>query len=199
MNNVFKWLTDNKKLLMDKYILRMIPNTRDAEDFFHDLYIIMSNKDEKKLKKIYDNNELEPYVFIIIRNNLKSASSRYYFTYRKPNGLEYEENKDDREYKEDNNKEVLLNEIESEWKTLKDKIDSNIDSFIEETPRAFVDKELFNLFFKQDLSHRAITEKLDIPTTSVFNNIKKTKDRILLELDKDIKELDYKLEYYNNL
>ena len=199
MNNVFDWLTDNKHMLMSKYILRMIPNTRDAEDFYQDLYIVMASKDEKKLKKIYDNNELEPYTYIIIRNNLQSTTSRYYCTYRKPNGLEYEENKDSREYKEDSNKETLLTEIESDWKLLKDKIDSNIDSFIEDTPRAFVDKELFNLFFKQDLSHRAITEKLDIPTTSVFNNIKKTKDRILLELDKEIKELDYKLEYYNNL
>ena len=91
MNEVYNWLIKHKSELMNKFIFKMIPNRRDSEDFYQDLFLIMSNKDELKLQAILErstdkNNEMMRYVYIIIKNNLRSKNSRYYYTYRKPIG-----------------------------------------------------------------------------------------------------------------
>ena len=97
MNDIFNWLTDNKTRLMNKVIYKMIPNLRDAEDFYQDLYVIVAGKDEAKMNRIFQDGELGAYMYIVIKNNLESVNSRYYYTYRKPIGFEYDENKDSRE------------------------------------------------------------------------------------------------------
>ena len=94
LQDIFNWLVEHKAELMNKFIYSMIPNKRDAEDFFNDLFIVVADKDINKMARIYDNNEMGQYIYIIIRNNLKSTNSRYHYTYRKPLGSEYEEETD---------------------------------------------------------------------------------------------------------
>ena len=74
MDKIFNWLTDNKTKLMNKFILKMIPDVRDAEDFYQDLYLIMADKNLKKMTEIYERDEMEQYMYVIIRNNLQSKN-----------------------------------------------------------------------------------------------------------------------------
>ena len=126
MDKIYQWLINNKDELMNKFIYTMIPNRRDADDFYQDLFLIMSSKDEVKLNQILErttekNNEMMRYVYIIIKNNLKSKNSRYYYTYRKPIGIDYDEVKYEIGSLDTKDKYILLEEIESDYiKLLKD-------------------------------------------------------------------------------
>ena len=42
LQDIFDWLVDHKAELMNKFIYSMIPNKRDAEDFFNDLFVVMA-------------------------------------------------------------------------------------------------------------------------------------------------------------
>ena len=80
IQDIFNWLENSRAELMNKFIYRMIPNKRDAEDFFNDLFIILADKDFNKIRTIYDNNEMSQYLYVIIRNNLQSKNSDYLMT-----------------------------------------------------------------------------------------------------------------------
>ena len=54
IKDIFRWLEGSRAELMNKFIYKMIPNKRDAEDFFNDLFIILADKDFNKIKTIYD-------------------------------------------------------------------------------------------------------------------------------------------------
>lgn len=201
MNDIYNWLINNKEELMNKFIYKMCPNRRDAEDFYQDLFIIMSNKDEVKLNQILErttekNNEMMRYVYIIIKNNLKSVNSRYYYTYRKPIGVDYDEVKYEIGSVDKEEKFVLLEEIEKDYNELMIKINKYFDIQLKSNPKSFYDKAVFDLYYNQDNTYRDVGTILDIPFTSIYNNIQKTKDKILKVFKDDIKNINDKLIYY---
>ena len=195
MDNVFNWLVDNKQMLLNKVIYKMIPNSRDAEDMYQDLFIILAGKDSVKMNKIYDNDELGAYVYIILRNNLESVNSRYYYTYRKPLGFEYDENKDSREITENNN-ELLLQEIESDWSNLRQSINDEVSKDSDTDCKALMYKGLFDLFYSQDMTYREISAKIGIPTTTVFNYVTETKNKVFPKFNEETKRLKDKIKLY---
>ena len=198
MEQIFNWLTDNKAELMNKFIYRMIPNKRDAEDFYQDLYIIMADKDNDKMKKIYDNNEMMQYVYIIIRNNLQSKNSRYYYTYRKPIGNDYNEEIDFRESYDATDKNKLLDELQEDYKLLLSKIDRYLNTELNENPKSFYDKKVFEMYYNEDNTFRGLGERLNIPMSSIYNTVTRSKDKVTKLFKKDIELIRLKLDLYNN-
>ena len=198
MEQIFNWLTDNKAELMNKFIYRMIPNKRDAEDFYQDLYIIMADKDNDKMKKIYDNNEMMQYVYIIIRNNLQSKNSRYYYTYRKPIGNDYNEEIDFRESYDATDKNKLLDELQEDYKLLLSKIDRYLNTELNENPKSFYDKKVFEMYYNEDNTFRGLGELLNIPMSSIYNTVTRSKDKVTKLFKKDIELIKLKLDLYNN-
>ena len=198
MEQIFNWLTDNKAELMNKFIYRMIPNKRDAEDFYQDLYIIMADKDNDKMKKIYDNNEMMQYVYIIIRNNLQSKNSRYYYTYRKPIGNDYNEEIDFRESYDATDKNKLLDELQEDYKLLLSKIDRYLNTELNENPKSFYDKKVFEMYYNEDNTFRGLGERLNIPMSSIYNTVTRSKDKVTKLFKKDIELIKLKLDLYNN-
>ena len=198
MEQIFNWLTDNKAELMNKFIYRMIPNKRDAEDFYQDLYVIMADKDQDKMKKIYDNNEMMQYVYIIIRNNLQSKNSRYYYTYRKPIGSDYNEEIDFRESYDATDKNKLLDELQEDYKLLLSKIDRYLNTELNENPKSFYDKKVFEMYYNEDNTFRGLGEILNIPMSSIYNTVTRSKDKVTKLFKKDIELIRLKLDLYNN-
>lgn len=203
MEKIFNWLIDHKQELMNKFIFKMIPNKRDAEDFYQDLIIILSTKGKDKLLSILErstdnNNEMMRYVYIIIKNNLKSKNSRYYYTYRKPVGSEYDEVLDDSYDIDTTDKHNLLEEIELDYANLIDKINNYFDIELENNPKSFYDKRIFELYYKEDNTYRGLSRLLDIPSTSIYNTVKKTKSTIMKVFKDDITIINNKLSHYYN-
>jgi len=204
MELIFKWLVQNKAELMNKFIYKMISNKRDAEDFYQDLFIIMSSKDEEKLLKIYNANELMPYVYIIIKNNLKSATSRFHYTYKKPIGSEYKSELDFRPSVDNTIKNTLLEEIDSDFGKLLEDIYKYValqtsSKQLKKYPKGFYETKIFEYYYKDNNTHRGLSKLLDIPTTSIYHTVKKTTDKILVVFASEIENIKNKLIYYNTL
>jgi len=203
MDKIYQWLINNKDELMNKFIYKMIPNKRDAEDFYQDLFIIMAGKNEQKLNQILErttekNNEMMRYVYIIIKNNLKSKNSRYYYTYRKHIGSDYDEclyesyNIDTTENKN------LLEELNNDYNNLMEKISEYFTKELNKNPRLFYDKTIFEMYYNQKNTYRKMSETLNIPITSIFNTVKKLKGKIEKEFKVDIKNIKEKIIYYGS-
>jgi len=202
MDKIYQWLIDNKEELMNKFIYNMIPNRRDAEDFYQDLFIIMSNKDDVKLNQILErttekNNEMMRYVYIIIKNNLKSKNSRYYYTYRKPIGIDYDEVKYEIGSLDTKDKYILLEEIENDCIKLLNDIKKYFNIELKKNPKSFYEKGIFEMYFNEKNTYRDVASILDIPVTSIYNNIQKSKDKILKVFKEDIKNINKKIYIYN--
>jgi len=203
MDKIYKWLIEHKAELMNKFIYKMIPNKRDADDFYQDLFIIMSNKDEGKLSEILNrstkgNNEMMRYIYIIIKNNLKSKNSRYYYTYRKPIGNDFDEVLCDSYNIDTTTKKLILEDIEMDYNNLIIKINKYFDIELEKSPRFFYDKTIFEMYYNKDNTYRGLSEILNIPSTSIYNTVKKQKNILLKVFKIDIERINDKLvNYYN--
>ena len=199
MDKIFNWLTDNKSKLMNKFILKMIPNRRDADDFYQDLYIIMVDKDIDKMTKIYESNEMEQYLYVIIRNNLMSVNSRYYYTYRKPLGNEYVEETDYRNEEDNTEKYNLLNDIENDYQSLMEKISTKLDENLVTNPKSFYDKKIFEMYYNDENTYRGLSDLLEIPPTSIYNTVTKNRIKIVSLFKDEIENINKKLIYYYTL
>mgnify|MGYP003625153549 FL=1 len=197
IKDIFNWLENSRAELMNKFIYKMIPNVRDAEDFFNDLFIILADKDFNKIKTIYDNDEMSQYLYVIIRNNLQSTSSRYYYTYRKPIGNDYNEETDFRLSNDSIDRDRLLNELQDDYKRLMNKIKKHLDNEVIKNPKFFYDKKVFEMYYEDDNTFRGLGELLDIPMSSIYNTVTRSRTKLVKRFKKDIEVIRVKLTSFN--
>lgn len=62
-----------------------------ADDFIQDIAVQLLSMDNAKLNKLYNKDELRAYILGIIRLNLHSTTSQFYYKYIKPSGIDREE------------------------------------------------------------------------------------------------------------
>ena len=197
IQDIFRWLEDSRAELMNKFIYKMVPSKRDAEDFFNDLFIILADKDFNKIKTIYDNDEMSQYLYVIIRNNLQSTSSRYYYTYRKPVGSDYNEETDFRLSNDSIDRDRILNELQDDYKRLMNRIKKHLDSEVIKNPKFFYDKKVFEMYYEDDNTFRGLGELLDIPMSSIYNTVTKSRTKLVKRFKKDIEVIRVKLMSFN--
>ena len=197
IQDIFNWLTEHKAEFINKFIYKMIPNVRDAEDFFNDLFIILADKDFNKIKTIYDNDEMSQYLYVIIRNNLQSTSSRYYYTYRKPVGSDYNEETDFRLSNDSIDRDRILNELQDDYKRLMNRIKKHLDNEVIKNPKFFYDKKVFEMYYEDDNTFRGLGELLDIPMSSIYNTVTKSRTKLVKRFKKDIEVIRVKLTSFN--
>ena len=197
IQDIFNWLEDSRAELMNKFIYKMIPNKRDSEDFFNDLFIILADKDFNKIKTIYDNDEMSQYLYVIIRNNLQSTSSRYYYTYRKPVGSDYNEETDFRLSNDSIDRDRILNELQDDYKRLMNRIKKHLDNEVIKNPKFFYDKKVFEMYYEDDNTFRGLGELLDIPMSSIYNTVTKSRTKLVKRFKKDIEVIRVKLMSFN--
>lgn len=83
MNEIVEKIANEKmveKLLLDHTDFNGNPY---IDDLAQDIYITLLDTREQTLKKLYENNELEFYIKKIIKNNLYSKTSPFYYKYQK--------------------------------------------------------------------------------------------------------------------
>ena len=197
IQDIFNWLENSRAELMNKFIYRMIPNKRDAEDFFNDLFVILADKNFDKIRAIYDNDEMSQYLYVIIRNNLQSKNSRYYYTYRKPIGSDYNEETDFRLSNDSIDRDRLLNELQDDYKKLMNKIKKHLDNEVLKSPKFFYDKKVFEMYYEDDNTFRGLGELLDIPMSSIYNTVTRSRTKLVKKFKKDIEVIRAKLNSYN--
>ena len=164
------------------------------------MIIIISETDEGKLLDILERNELEPYVFVIIRNSLDSTNSRFYYQYIKPNVLNNDF--DDEAYNIQSDQSELRKEMTIELDNLfldfKKKIEKRLSDTLAKNPRLLAKNEMFKMFYGGS-THREVSELLDIPATTVYNSEKRIRLEIEFLFANEIKTIKRKLAELKSL
>lgn len=57
----------------------------DTDDLSQDIYVELLSKPEEKIQQLYENNQLNYFIATMVKNNLFSVNSRYYYNYQKWN------------------------------------------------------------------------------------------------------------------
>ena len=199
-NDVYNYIWSKKDELLSKFIYKYIKNKQDAEDFFQDIFIILSQKNPSMITRIYDEGDIMRYVYMIIKNNLYSSTSKYYYTYIKPKGSFLEDWMVDN-LTEDSNEEKhqIALELSEECDILLMDIDKYLQRQVETKPKKFYDRDIFNLYYNEDCSYRDISSQYDIPHTSIFHTVSKTRKEIESHFKDRIENIKSKIIYYNSL
>ena len=165
------------------------------------------------MNKIYEAKEMEQYLYVIIRNNLMSVNSRYYYTYRKPIGedlTEYYtdgkgndsfsiEEKTVSHYEENSDRFIILQELEDDYKALINKINKYLDVQLTVNPKFFYDKKIFEMYYNEDNTYRGLSDLVGIPPTSIYNTVTKNRVKIIDLFKTEIENINKKLICYYTL
>lgn len=73
--------------LVEKIVYKLLPCSKNQfdcpEDLVQDIYIILLEKKEEDLQRMYDSKELPFFILRVTRNQLFSVNSTYFYTYIK--------------------------------------------------------------------------------------------------------------------
>ena len=76
-----------KEHLVEKIIFKLLPCSKNPfdcpEDLIQDVYLLLIEKDEDLIVNLYNRGELGYYILKVVRNQLLSVNSKYYYTYIK--------------------------------------------------------------------------------------------------------------------
>lgn len=196
-NRVYNWLIEHKNELMNKYIYRLILNKDNAEDFFQDLFIIMSDKSDNILNIAMEERDMFKYVTGIIYNNLKSVNSPYYYKYVKHTGISYDEELDFRVDDDKTEKYTLLNDINNDLELLDYKIKEYLKDREAINSNKWYDNKIMSMYYNDDMTFRGISKLTDIPVSSLFYTITQSRQEIISRFSKEIKNIEDKFNTYN--
>ena len=163
-----KYITANHKTLYQsaKNITKGHLLTDDL--FQHCIEVLLIDKDQEKIQKMIDANQLHYYFTAILIRNYHSSTSRFHYQYRKGSDMisdkdVYEVEVPDDEF--DGFKEAKIDFIEKQIEHLD-----------------WYDKQLVKLYFYDNMSYRKIAELTKIPKTSIYNGITSIKNKIKSKL-----------------
>ena len=71
--------------ILEEIINRYAPNDGDKYDLLQDLILEVMEKNQKFIKKLYDKNELRYFLAKMVKNNICSKTSRYFYIYKREN------------------------------------------------------------------------------------------------------------------
>lgn len=146
-------------------------NDLDAQDLTQEVYVIMLEYDQVKLKTIYDNGHLMFWVARIMLNQYLRSSSPFkkkHHTYLK------DENAILSDLRHDNSDEDISDKIVVEERL------ELVNSIMNDLH--FYDKTLFKVYYETDHSIRSLAEATGISTTSIFHTIKNVRNYIIDEV-----------------
>jgi len=196
-NRVYEWLVDNKNILMNKYIKTMITEKDNAEDFYQDLFIILSTKKDSLLKIAMDERDMLKYVTGIIRNNLISKNSPYYYKYIRDQWGAYNEEIDFRVVEDNTAKYELLNEINNDMQLLDLAIKEYLIDREKLNKKLWYDNKVMDMYYNQDMTFRELSKKTDIPVSSLFYTVTESRKDIIIRFDVEINNIKEKMNMYN--
>ena len=73
--------------LVERIVNKLLSSSRNPfdcpEDLIQDVYLLLIEKDEELIVNLYNKGELGYYILKVVRNQLLSVNSKYYYTYIK--------------------------------------------------------------------------------------------------------------------
>lgn len=73
--------------LVDRIVNKLLSSSKNPfdcpEDLIQDIYLLLLQKDENLIVALYNKGELGYYILKVVRNQLLSVNSKYYYTYIK--------------------------------------------------------------------------------------------------------------------
>lgn len=76
-----------KEHLVEKIVYKLLPCSKNpfdcSEDLIQDVYLLLIEKSDKLIVDLYERGELGYYILKVVRNQLLSVNSKYYYTYIK--------------------------------------------------------------------------------------------------------------------
>ena len=76
-----------RKHLVERIVTKLLSSSKNPfdcpEDLIQDIYLILLNSDENLIVTLYNKGELGFYLLKVVRNQLLSVNSKYYYTYIK--------------------------------------------------------------------------------------------------------------------
>jgi RNA polymerase sigma factor (sigma-70 family) len=140
-----------------------------TDDLFqHCIEVLITDKDQDKMQRMVETNQLHYYFTAILIRNYNSSTSRFHYIYRKgsdliaPNDVY--------------NVEVLDEGFDYDREAKIDFIEKQIEHM------DWYDKQLVTLYFYNNMSYRKIAELTKIPKTSIYNGITSIKNKIKSKL-----------------
>ena len=154
-------------------IFSSIIQNKDKRDLMKsDVYLMLCELDEKKLLIMYDNGKIDGFIAKIILNQWNSNTSDFYKNW-KNGGFRKSLTKDSGEFNIE-----LSNEVEAvSYSRYVNDINIIINNM------HWYHKTLFELYYKEGLTYKQISDTTEIKIISVRNSIKKT----IIEVKKQLK------------
>lgn len=73
--------------LVDRIVNKLLSSSKNPfdcpEDLIQDIYLLLLQKDDNLIVDLYERGELAYYLLRVVRNQLLSVNSKYYYTYIK--------------------------------------------------------------------------------------------------------------------
>lgn len=76
-----------KEHLVERIVNKLLSSSKNPfdcpEDLIQDIYLLLLQKDDDLIVNLYNKDEIAYYLLRVVRNQLLSVNSKYYYTYIK--------------------------------------------------------------------------------------------------------------------
>ena len=76
-----------KEHLVERIVNKLLSSSKNpfdcSEDLIQDIYLLLLQKDDDLIVNLYNKDEIGFYLLKVVRNQLLSVNSKYYYTYIK--------------------------------------------------------------------------------------------------------------------
>lgn len=76
-----------KEHIVERIVNKLLSSSKNpfdcSEDLIQDVYLLLIEKSDKLIVDLYERGELGYYILKVVRNQLLSVNSKYYYTYIK--------------------------------------------------------------------------------------------------------------------
>ena len=73
--------------LVEKIVFKLLPSSKNPfdcpEDLIQEIYLLLLQKNDDLIVNLYNKGEITYYLLRVVRNQLLSVNSKYYYTYIK--------------------------------------------------------------------------------------------------------------------
>lgn len=175
-DKILNELLNNK--IYESILVKYLPIKNERNEFRQALWVMLCEIKPERLEELWREDKLLYYYCAIVKTQLTSSKSSWYKNYRSfgKNSEIYESDKDNRlidndiSFDEEHNKYDLDNKLNI--------INKSINYHLERNPRLKLDFNLFSMKYNEEMTMREISEKLNIPLTSVFKYIRNAEELI---------------------
>lgn len=172
MGGKVKYIWEEFRSELYKYINSKVKNIYDTEDILQDVFM----KIYKNIEKIDELSRIKSWVYKITRNTIIDY-------YRKKKDISIEIEKFEKGLDEDQN----LNNMNEE-------ISLCLEEMILELPKKY--QEVIGLYEQKEMKHKEISEKLDISVSASKVRLKRAREKLKMIL---LECCDFEIDIYGNI